>query len=360
MQARDDHPNGPPSNAPGPGRSSTTSDSTSTTTSAVSSTTIGGAATVSSATTTTTGSSLTPANTVAASSTSTTDSTVTGTATPATANGSLLAASQLTGSQLAGSQISGSASVTPAAATSPDNASLGTNNGYAGNGVSGGTIAAAVIVPLLVFGCLAAAIFFLGRRRRQKNERAAMFVQNMTQQDPPRLPIHEHYNLAPMAAGVGNPAYFTGLDTSSDRASSHNTPFTDEPPPPYGTKGAKTAAAVPIINEPVSARSESASVLSFRTAQDDPDMLAAADSEQRSITSTAYSDNASVHSARAARMSVGGAQIISTAVSRDPFDDPESPVSSVDGDESRSLSGHSISRIDRVVSPFSMSSRQRL
>jgi hypothetical protein len=68
----------------------------------------------------------------------------------------------------------------------------------------------------------------------------------------------------------------------------------------------------------------------------------------RSINSDAYSDTASIHSARAARMSVGGPTMIkpsglltgSRAGSLgDPFDDPTTPVPSLPGDALARLEG---------------------
>ena len=115
--------------------------------------------------------------------------------------------------------------------------------------------------------------------------------------------------------------------------------MTELPPPPYHVQIPSVALPQPknpgpidlsavLVNE---APGSSVNVLEGFLAPVDRPWTSR--SSARSISSTLYSDNASVHSAHAARMSVGAAQIVRPDGQQraDPFVDPNTPVGSLDG-----------------------------
>lgn len=289
------------------------------------------------------------------------------------------------------------------------------------NGMSSGAMAAAVVIPLLVaLALLAIAFVCLRRRSKQGRRRLPAFVPAMKEKFSNNSLQRRHIGpaaaeraaggAAPVVTSQQNNAYFTGLDTSSqgdsqgdsqrDQSGEYYAPgrrseggtFLD-PPPPYKAKsgshrsgGSVADATAPAIPPPAVHNDQTVPQLRepetgpidlspFNDAQaaDTPTTPTQAagglfvapperpqtsrSTTNRSINSDLYSDTASVHSARAARLSIGAGQmIIPTGLERgdnDPFGDPESPVS--DAEEYHSLNDGGPSR---AISPVSeMTSR---
>lgn len=184
---------------------------------------------------------------------------------------------------------------------------------------------------------------------------------------------------APILTAARNTTYYTGLDTSShgSHRSQHSTSqegrggeefyaprrseggtFADPPPPyghenkppqlpPFDVEAPHLRTPSPVrrtrspFDDPVSPlhEGESAGRLFAAAALEPPPPISRATtsasiSRAPSISSTQYSDTASVHSARAARMSVGGSRVVTQVLSSpgqrmSVFDDPPGPVSPV-------------------------------
>ncbi|KAK5117126.1 hypothetical protein LTR85_009057 [Meristemomyces frigidus] len=206
------------------------------------------------------------------------------------------------------------------------------------------------------------------------------------------IPLSSTAVSPPVVTSNRNNAYFTGLDTSSHGSQrgqsgeyyaparrSEGGTFVD-PPPPYKAKSQQSSnrqsvqsggslqsqaipedlevppmiAAIPTLREPSpqSDRNESpfadpttptagtASAGGLFAGSALPRPATSRSLTNRSFTSDNYSDTASVHSARAARMSVGGIQMVGPPDGMemgrrgsDPFGDPESPLVSEVGSE---------------------------
>lgn len=244
------------------------------------------------------------------------------------------------------------------------------------NGLSSGELAAAIVVPIVVV--LVAAfflIFFCFRRRRQqaRGERdgsmAAGFIPaSMKEKWSSMRTSSASGQQQPVVMNTRNNAYNTGLDTSShgsgNRSQQHSGEYSPRrseggtfasPPPPYSgapvlpqmRQSAPLSMALDIPRSPAPQNTHDVSPLS--QGEERPSAAALlglshdppqpSSRSARSITSTLYSDTASVHSARAARMSVGGPSVIQAQTSRsmsgsaasgdgeDPFDtEANSPV----------------------------------
>lgn len=303
-----------------------------------------------------------------------------------------------TASSTSAVQSSGSDAQPAPTSYSPVNASTSAlpqlDRAYSG-GMSSAAIAAAVVVPLLVLALVLAAFLLLRRRDRTRPRITPGFVPAMKE----RFGRHAQSAGAsvPILTSSTNNAYFTGLDTSSNgsqhgpgegfyapRQSEGGTFM--EPPPPYKPKSPEpdtqsdsraTPAAVgpsgpPSVREPDDDRQDTTTPFLDSDTPVSPISVTyegafpaaerpavSRQGTQRSITSTLYSDSASVHSARAARMSVGGTQLIGADEAQravDPFDDPESPVSSVGGEDTQSLNdggpSQAVSPIGRLQRPW--------
>ncbi|QIW96615.1 hypothetical protein AMS68_002133 [Peltaster fructicola] len=281
--------------------------------------------------------------------------------------------------------LSQSSQATPTSSqTAPDAGSLGTPigqsyNGGSNNGIGTGAIAAAAVVPIALIALIFALVFILWRRRRRNASGYPQMKERSTASDNANGSSTPF--VTPVMTSTMNTAYYTGLDTGSEREHSgeyYGPGRSDassfvEPPPPYKAKThdpsggpiqASAIGAVPLVRLPTGLPVSPPSPDSWRTAHDAAFLdsgSAFTNSNSRSVTepsinSDQYSDNASVRSALAARRSVG-ANIVSpadaTQAAFNPFDDPESPVSSVDGEETRSFN----SLPSRAISPVSFRSR---
>ncbi|CAK4034407.1 Hypothetical predicted protein [Lecanosticta acicola] len=279
-----------------------------------------------------------------------------------------------------------SASQDPSEATRPVS-----EHPHHGDGLSGGALAAAIILPILAaLAIFALAFLWLRRRSGQNRERR----RSGSSGGVPFFPaIKEKWGSLrsrssnesgqasrnPVVMTEQNNAYFTGLDTSSrggsspqeeggsgeyyppGRRSEGGTTFI-EAPPPYKSnsqsRGHSQTLEAPQLNEPSGLGAPFSLDMAHADALNPPQAVHSRDpvspvsplesgflaasnpddrpqsSSARSITSTLYSDTASVHSARAARMSVGP-NIVQPPLqpsSRRGSDDDEGPF----GDEANS------------------------
>ena len=253
------------------------------------------------------------------------------------------------------------------------------------SGLSDGQVAAAVVVPILAALALFAALLLWRRRRRDRGTPPPAFFPAMMEKFGRHSSSRATSTPGPVLTSPSNNAYYTGLDNSSHGSRPSDSPdyyapgTLHDPPPPYNASKAPqlppaapfaTALSLPSLREPEP-------VVRTRSPFDDPVSPLADDGNDQemggdyenwvmpveaaalpsrsntinrapSISSTQYSDTASVHSARAARMSVGGPQMVMgssppaqrSLVSRGGeetpnlerqrslFDDPASPVSS--------------------------------
>ena len=188
--------------------------------------------------------------------------------------------------------------------------------------LTNGALAAAIAVPVLTVLSVIVLLFFCLRRRTTSSlegepampaaagikEKLGSFRRRPKPPPPPPAAATE----PPILTSEQNNAYYTGLDTSSlgSRGDSgeYQPRASYEPPPP------------PYIREP------SPQEMRTRSPFDDPphnhsiaDSMRLAPFERpdtphststHSVTSTQYSDDASVHEAKEARRSIGGAQIV--------------------------------------------------
>lgn len=251
-------------------------------------------------------------------------------------------------------------------------------NGHDG-GLSRGQVAAAIAVPILFTALLAVLAFLILRRRKNSRHRNANDGNSSIRgganggffglrEKWGSLKSSASSHKEPQVTSLQNRAYMSGLDTSSRGTSSQQNSgeyYNDPPPPPYKVNVTTHAQAAPVLpmlstnlskfdsrpctpqpmtqrnppHPPISPLSDTHSAfLTPWTVDYRPN---SSSHSAQSINSDAYSDTASIHSARAARMSVGGPTIITTGphlpVSRaeslgDPFDDPHTPVPSLPGD----------------------------
>lgn len=188
-------------------------------------------------------------------------------------------------------------------------------------GLSKGQLAAAIAVPIVFTALFALLAFLIFRRRSRLSQNQAR--PDTSNSDGSRSAgffglrekwgslkssaSSQHNEKSPEVSSAHNNTYTTGLDTSSRSTTS---PPRDEPPP------------YPVNDVPVLARN----MTNFSHPRPSQDVHAAAAApavpddfltpnpsflrstrpgSARSINSDAYSDTASIHSARAARMSVG-------------------------------------------------------
>ncbi|KAF7192093.1 hypothetical protein HII31_06479 [Pseudocercospora fuligena] len=245
------------------------------------------------------------------------------------------------------------------------------------DGLSHGELTAAIVVPIITsLSIIILAIMCLRRRRKTKRERTSSDASRGTKRSffgaapgwkekwgSIRSSASSQHK-EPVVTSESNNAYMTGLDTSSRSNSSQRGEYDhagEIPPPPY-ILGAPEIPPLATVNTnislPTSRRPSAVGVdqhemshlasnnasqhlappISPRT--DHLPSPAFLDSSARSINSDVYSETASVHSARAARMSIGGpitVPMLNTSKSRatmkegkrnsDPFDDPNTPVS---------------------------------
>lgn len=216
-------------------------------------------------------------------------------------------------------------------------------------GLSHGQLAAAIVVPIALTAILALLAFLILRRRRESRQEQARPDSSSSilfglreKWGSLRSSASSQKDDRPEVTSPHNNSYMTGLDTSSRSTSPHRS---NDEPPPYPVD--ITHHTQPSLS-PVSPHSNH--LLSpnpaFLQAGNRPD-------SSRSINSDAYSDTASIHSARAARMSVvlrpAGNKSGSTA-SHDPFDDPNTAVPSLPGDAPRRLESAGRSRHNSVES----------
>lgn len=242
------------------------------------------------------------------------------------------------------------------------------------NDLSDGSLAAAIVVPIVAVLAITAILFFCFRRRKRQahGERAgslgAVFIPASIKEkwSSMRTSNASGRQQEPVVTNIRNNAYNTGLDTSSHgsgyrsqqtsgeftpgRRSEGGTTFV-QPPPPYDVNARNsqqmpTAPTLPQMaystplsmsfdmprgqqarsvsphSRPSAARAppSSHSLSPLSHIHDTPsaaallamplDLPQPSSRSARSITSTLYSDTASVHSARAARMSVGGPNVV--------------------------------------------------
>ncbi|KXT06558.1 hypothetical protein AC579_6720 [Pseudocercospora musae] len=250
------------------------------------------------------------------------------------------------------------------------------------DGLSHGELAAAIVVPIITsLSIIILAIMCLRRRKKTKRERHSSDSSRGTKRSffgaaagwkekwgSVRSSASSQHQ-EPVVTSESNHAYMTGLDTSIRSNSSHraydHAGEISPPPPPYILGIAPEIPPLATVNTnislPTSRRPSAAGVdqhemshLALNNAShylappispliDHLPSPAFLDSSARSINSDVYSETASVHSARAARMSIGGpitVPMLNTSKSRatmkdggsgkrnsDPFDDSHTPVS---------------------------------
>ncbi|KAF2159946.1 hypothetical protein M409DRAFT_60357 [Zasmidium cellare ATCC 36951] len=276
-----------------------------------------------------------------------------------------------------------SPTLTPAPTSSTNPASAGETTSsptpmpvehHKDNDLSSGELAAAIVVPIVVVLALAALLFLCFRRRKQQSrgERegsiGAAFIPASIKEKwtSMRTSNASAPRDQPIVTNPQNNAYNTGLDTSSQGSDQHSGEYTPgrtseggttfvQPPPPYTLPQMRQNTPLNMSldiprspQEPPPARSPLSNTINTPSAAAllamplDPPRPSSRSA--RSITSTLYSDTASVHSARAARVSVAGPNVVrqsQTNVSRsntsgsgggDPFDTeantPVTPLSS--------------------------------
>ncbi|KAK4500568.1 hypothetical protein PRZ48_008757 [Zasmidium cellare] len=218
------------------------------------------------------------------------------------------------------------------------------------NGLSKGELAAAIVVPIVVVLALAALLILCLRRRKQQSSTSregslsAAFIPASIKEKwaSMRTSNASAPRDQPIVTNPQNNAYNTGLDTSSHGSAPHSSGRASSdlqpPPPPYTLPQMRqhTPLDIPTPNTP-----SAAALLAMPLDPPQPSSRSA-----RSITSTLYSDTASVHSARAARVSVAGPNVVQSLPnasrsmsSADPFDTeantPVSPMSTRDGEGER-------------------------
>ncbi|KAI5357325.1 hypothetical protein Slin14017_G123340 [Septoria linicola] len=195
------------------------------------------------------------------------------------------------------------------------------SDGNDDGGLSKGQLAAAIAVPIIFTALLSLLAFLIFRRRRRSSQNqtrpdtsnsnssrsAGLFGLREKWGSLKSSASSQHNEKSPEVSSAHNNAYMTGLDTSSrDTTSSPH----DEPPP-YPANDAPVLArnmtnfSHPRPSQDLHAAPPAPAVSDdFRTPN--PSFLRSArPGSTRSINSDAYSDTASIHSARAARMSVG-------------------------------------------------------
>lgn len=305
--------------------------------------------------------------TLVAMQTSTVDGSASPTARQNTATSSLLTASDTGAAYLNPSTGTISNTDRPSSTALPSGARLAegttqtsssaTASEHHDHGLSKGELAAAIILPILAALALFLLAFFPLRRRARKTrgrhgsggasflprlrDKWGSLCSSSTSQHRQEM---ETARGAPVVSSRENNAYFTGLDTSfhgsnSGREQGHSgeyyartseggTTF-DIPPPVYTVKpnnrGPPMLPPIHTIGESPHLSTPSAATLLAMPL--DPPQSSARSAV--SISSTLYSDTASIHSARAARMSIGGPNIVrpglhsstsgSLGQERDPF-----------------------------------------
>ncbi|KAK4553335.1 hypothetical protein LTR86_009635 [Recurvomyces mirabilis] len=272
-----------------------------------------------------------------------------------------------------------------------------TGNAHHPHSMSHGALAAAVVVPILL-ALLAIILAFLCLRRRSKRNRerspsGGAFLPAMREKFSSVRGTPYAAAPAPVVTSNRNNAYFTGLDTSSQgsrrgesgeyyappRRSEGGTTF-DEPPPPYKAKslpsthgsggGSLNRTSIPEVPEPAALAATSLiptvrephhqetthSPFADPSPPSSPAHLnnnflvspverpqTSRSISQRSFNSDQYSETASVHSVRVARLSVGGMLGGPHVVDANPFGDRhsvESPrFSHEEGEEFHSMIG---------------------
>jgi hypothetical protein len=196
-----------------------------------------------------------------------------------------------------------------------------------GGGLSGGELAAAIAVPIIVVTLSALAAFLLFRRRRKSRQEqpntpevssthsrggAAGFFGWREKWGSLRSSASSHKDPTPEVTSVNNQPAFVPARTISH----------EEQPPPYPVENAPRPTTEPqtrqlhLATDVPRAAPESTSPVSPLSPSEflspNPSFMRTArrGSTAASINSDAYSETASIHSARAARMSVGGPTMI--------------------------------------------------
>ncbi|KXS99923.1 hypothetical protein AC578_909 [Pseudocercospora eumusae] len=228
------------------------------------------------------------------------------------------------------------------------------------DGISHGQLAAAIVVPIITsLSLIVLAIMCLRRRRKTNRERTSSDASRGTKRSifgaaagwkekwgSVRSSASSQHK-DPVVTSESNNAYMTGL---SSQRESYTEAHPHPPPPPY-ILGAPEIPPLTIVDTNISlppSRRPSAVAVGVELshlATNNPSQHLAPPSPAyaRSINSDVYSETASVHSARAARMSIGGpitVPMLNTSKSRatmkdsgsgkrnsDPFDDPQTPES---------------------------------
>ncbi|EME80584.1 uncharacterized protein MYCFIDRAFT_78283 [Pseudocercospora fijiensis CIRAD86] len=244
------------------------------------------------------------------------------------------------------------------------------------DGLSHGELAAAIVVPIITsLSIIVLAIMCLRRRKKTKRASTSSDASRGTKRSfsGAAAGLKEKWGSVrssassqhrePVITSASNNAYMTGLDTSlrsnspeQQQQHHHSGEFylpnhetqTGEippPPPPY-ILGAPSIPPLTISLPPsrrpsaVDLHDHDHELSHLYLAAPSPAFL---DSSARSINSDVYSETASVHSARAARMSIGGpitVPMLNTSKSRatmkdggkrnsDPFGDPLTPISAM-------------------------------
>ncbi|EME38152.1 hypothetical protein DOTSEDRAFT_75979 [Dothistroma septosporum NZE10] len=237
-----------------------------------------------------------------------------------------------------------------------------TASGRHDDGLSKGELAAAIVLPILAVLALCLLGLALLRRRARKTEGrnesgGTAFLPGLREKwgslRSSNTSTHqsemETARGAPVVTSRQNNAYFTGLDTSSHgsgsnreghsgeyygRTSEGGTTF-DIAPPVYTVQPSNHAPTLPALqthNETLTSAAPSFATHTMPSAAAltatplDPPQ--SSDRSAISISSTLYSETASIHSARAARMSMGGPNVIQPGLhssgsgslgDRDPF-----------------------------------------
>ncbi|KAF2206561.1 hypothetical protein CERZMDRAFT_103227 [Cercospora zeae-maydis SCOH1-5] len=201
-------------------------------------------------------------------------------------------------------------------------------------GLSGGKLAAAIAVPIIVaFSALAAFLLFRRRRKSRQDQQnthqpstrhrggAAGWRRNWGSL---RSSASSNHDPTPEVRSVNNQSPFPNAFVPIGTASH------DEPPPPYPVVAPPRPAATPqmrqlhVVTNVPRAAPRSTSPVSPISASDflspNPSFMQSArrGSTSASINSDAYSETASIHSARAARMSVGGPTMIAPSQNTSP------------------------------------------
>ncbi|KAM3415117.1 hypothetical protein BST61_g10244 [Cercospora zeina] len=222
--------------------------------------------------------------------------------------------------------------------TSPTNQQHVQNHAQADHGgggrISGGKLAAAIAVPIIVVTLSALVAFLLFRRRRKSRQdqphtrnrggAAGFFGWRRKWGGSLRSSASSHEDRTPEVTSANHQNAFPNAFVPARTIAHDERPPphpVDPPPPPTTTPqmrqlqvATNIPRAAPQSTSPVSAMSPS----EFLSPNPSFMQSARRGSVSASINSDAYSDTASIHSARAARMSVGGPTMIAPLPNTSP------------------------------------------